>query len=137
MSKMEYVVEYTVDDILSTNQNDKCDLCKYKNIAVTKCCQKKLCRFHIINNGEHADQEYYSCAQCETTNPIGENGYVVNYITIYCQKHNIMNFCTKCECYICELHSVRECTECNEYTECNECTECTECTECIEWIDVK
>jgi hypothetical protein len=124
-----FKVQYIVDDFLSTNQNDKCDLCMYKNIVVTKCCQKKLCDFHVRNNGVHADQEYHSCNQCETknaysshfelhplkegetTSPIEENGYILNYITVYCGNHNNMNFCAKCECYTCELHLVHECDE--------------------------
>ena len=103
MSKIEYII----DDVVG-NEDNKCVLCQYKNTVITKCCQKKLCGWHSRNNGEHADQAYHSCVQCETC-PIHEDGYVRNHATVYCADHNIMKLCAECDDYFCDLHSKHEC----------------------------
>lgn len=105
----------TKDDSRSTNSLDNCALCPFKFVAVTACCSKKLCGWHLQDNGEHADQDYYSCSFCESTSNIttdkGQPGFIVHKHTIYCEEHNIMQYCEKCEEYVCKDHLVHECQE--------------------------
>jgi len=96
------------------NRDDKrlsnCDLCNTKRVTMTICCNKKLCEWHVQNDGEYADQGYCSCHVCETY-PIIGNGYSIQYNTVYCEEHNIMQFCEKCDRYVCEKHQMHECIE--------------------------
>lgn len=101
------------DGKLATDDTNKCNLCGFESSVETVCCQTKLCEWHVRDEGEHADQPYYSCIVCETTNDVicdnGQLGYTINYNTVYCEKHNTMTFCEKCESYICDKHSDHEC----------------------------
>lgn len=104
-------IEYTKDDILATTPDDECSLCKFKYIVATKCCNKKLCDWHVRNNGEHADQTYYSCELCETVDHIGDDGFVIVPHKVYCELHNILTFCNKCQQHYCDQHIIHDCLE--------------------------
>src|SRR5258708_1017412 len=109
-------VEYTRDDPMAQSPDEKCSLCDFKFLAKTVCCDTKLCGFHIRNDGEHADQAYYSCWDCETTEPCGDHGYIRVYNGLYCQEHNPMTKCDKCEDYVCDKHLDHKCSVVIPYT---------------------
>lgn len=95
-------IQYVKDDVVA-DIKDKCDLCQFKYVASTKCCNIKLCDWHLRNDGEHADQAYYSCSECETSQMLNK-GYLVIYNTIYCEKHNPMLYCNICANHFCNEH---------------------------------
>jgi len=99
-------IEFTRDDILAISNDDKCYLCNFKYVCETICCNKKICRFHVRDNGEHADQSYYSCNECDTHTDISPNGYIKNYNKIFCEEHNSLILCDKCGCdaFYCNDH---------------------------------
>lgn len=111
-------VEYIKDNVISVSDDEKCHLCEFKFVAITKCCQLKLCSWHIRNDGEHADQGYYSCNMCETYEKVDDGkGFIVIYNTVYCEKHNTMTFCDECDDYTCDKHDTMTfCDECNDYS---------------------
>jgi len=104
-------VEYVTSGKISTDENNKCCLCKFEYDVITTCCQKKLCEWHVRQNGEHADQNYYSCNFCEENEPYGENGYIRKIKTIYCDEHNEMTYCENCEGFVCDNHKIHKCVE--------------------------
>lgn len=106
-----YKVEYLCDGKLARSDENKCELCKFESCVSTTCCRKNLCEWHLRNNGEHADQAYYSCESCETTTNVAENGYMRNYITVYCREHNKLSLCEKCDARYCGHHLDHECIE--------------------------
>ena len=106
-----YRVEYTNDDPITSNPLEKCTLCNHKCVTKTICCDVKLCGFHIRFDGEHADQPYYSCQHCEIMTLHGDDGYILNYDTVYCHTHNTMHYCDRCQEFVCEKHINHECVE--------------------------
>ena len=81
---------------------NKCHLCDHTYTTTTTCCNKQLCEWHVMNNGEYADQPYYHCCFCIAGDL---------YETIYCNEHNKMTFCDNCNEYICDKHMEHECIE--------------------------
>jgi len=102
-------IQYIRDDAKATNDEEKCQLCDFKYVVKTTCCQKPLCEFHTRDEGEHADQPYYSCESCQETEYIGETGFIVHVKNVYCEEHNNLVYCKPCESYYCNSHTEHEC----------------------------
>jgi hypothetical protein len=117
-------VEYMKDDVLAKDESEKCKLCKFKYVVSTTCCGIKLCGFHVRDNGEHADKQYFSCEGCITHEPVEKqylkcNGYSKcdEYVTYennvdngYLRINNAV-YCDKCEEFYCKDHINHECLE--------------------------
>lgn len=103
--------EYGRDDIKPENEANKCNLCNFKYVVKTKCCDKPLCGFHCRYDGEYADQCYFSCDLCNETEHYGDDGFIVNKKNVYCEQHNELVFCEPCNLYYCKDHTKHECVE--------------------------
>ena len=116
-SETHYIsVEYAKDDTPSVTEDDKCKLCNFKYAAITNCCGIKLCTWHIRDNGEHADQGYYSCSTCETHEKVNDGkGFITIFNTIYCEDHNKMKFFDVCYDHMCDKHESHDCERPIEY----------------------
>lgn len=101
--------EIVCDDITSLD-NEKCTYCYGKFIAVTKCCNIKLCQFHLRHQLE--DEILIECSKCmedkiEIIPFNGSNAWTRKDGTIYCKNHNNDKLvkCLQCDLYFCKNHN--------------------------------
>lgn len=97
------MIEIVVDEYTS-NENEKCNNCKGKFICDTKCCQKKLCQFHLRMYKE--DGKVKECEHCIEIIHHDDNKWSRGNGFIFCNEHlkNELIFCNECEYYFCNEH---------------------------------
>ena len=90
--------EYTDDEA------QKCYNCNGKSIAETKCCQRKLCQFHLRMDLE--DDILVECQFC-TEIKSDDKTWSREQSLIYCREHmkdDMLKFCDHCKFHYCQKH---------------------------------
>ena len=103
MSLPEYIKDEFTDNV-----DEKCNFCQGKYTTKTKCCDVKLCQFHIRRGLE--DELYLECEDCIECDIVDDKCRYQEHKEVYCKEHNKDNliYDDVTQSYYCTNHISKE-----------------------------